>query len=339
MRLVNDGHRPKPTSFDVAKRAGVSRSAVSRAFTPGAHIAEETRQRVLSAAADLGYRINALARGLQGRHSGIVGLVASRPDTAFRGRQVRLLAHGLIREGFWPMLVSAERPEDIRNLYDTLLSYNVAGLIVTSGAPPVEIIEDCRRTGLPMVLINRAETPDWGDRIVADIAESGQIACDVLRDSGARRLACLSSRRITWSVDGRARAFVAAARATGLPCRMILADTETYDDARRALSEPDAPALDEVDGLFCATDLLALGALDALRHDRGMNVPLDMQVLGFDDIEQASWASYDLSTIRQDVAEMCDLAIRILTERIARPGQKQRSFCLTLRPVLRGTTR
>ena len=132
----------KPTSFDVAKLAGVSRSAVSRAFTPGANISPEMRAKVTKAADELGYRVNSLARGLQQKHSGIVGIVSSRLDTPIRSRQVRLLCEGLIREGLKPMLLTAGNPDELGGLIESLLGYSVAGIVFSDGSPPRTVIED-----------------------------------------------------------------------------------------------------------------------------------------------------------------------------------------------------
>ncbi|RMA43072.1 LacI family DNA-binding transcriptional regulator [Rhodophyticola porphyridii] len=335
---MTDGPKRKPTSFDVARLAGVSRSAVSRAYTPGAHIADATRQKVHAAATELGYRVNSLARGLQGQHSGIVGLVASRLDTPLRSRQVRLLGQSLIREGFRPMLLTAEKPDEVGGLIDGLLGYSVAGMIVTSDTPPSALIEDCGRLGLPVVLINRAGKTSWGDRIVADSETSGKLVFDMLRSSGATNLACLAPRVETFSVAGRIRAFMARAEAAGVPCRMLLADDQAYGSARIALKAQSA-ALEGVDGLFCATDLIAMGALDALRFDLGRAVPDEIQLVGFDDIEQAGWAAYDLSTVHQDLEEQAALAMRLLKERAADIDMAPRTVTQTLVPVYRGTTR
>ncbi len=334
-----DPRTRKPTSFDVARRAGVSRSAVSRAFTPGAHISKETREKVITAAKELGYRVNSLARGLQQSHSGIVGLVSSRLDTPLRARQVRLLSEALIRAGFRPMLLTAERPDDVEGLIDSLLGYSVAGMIFTSDTPPRALIEDCGRLGLPVVLINRAGVSNWGDRVVADIDQGGQLALEILTRAGAHRLGVLTPRRETYSVTGRTSAFAAEAHARGLPCTVFQAEDQSYADARTAIASLDRAALDGIDGLFCATDLMALGALDALRLDLGLRVPEDLQVIGFDDIEQAAWGAYQLTTIRQDLEEQTATAMALLLERMSDISLPNRTRNQPLSPVYRRTTR
>lgn len=329
----------KPTSFDVARLAGVSRSAVSRAYTPGAHISPETKKKVTRAAEELGYRVNSLARGLQRDHSGIVGLVASRLDTPLRSKQVLRLSEKLIREGFKPMLITAERPDDVGSLIESLLGYSIAGMILTSDTPPPALIKDCARLGLPVVLVNRAGATNWGDRVIADNTESGEMAASALIDCGALHVGCMLPRLETYSVSGRAQAFLEAVRRRGLPSEIIHAEDQSYDAARAAIAQADRGILDRLDGLFCSTDLMALGALDALRIDLGITVPGQIQVLGFDDIEQAAWASYDLSTIRQDIDAQAEAVVALLVDRIRDGSAPNRVKREPLTLVHRGTTR
>jgi len=325
----------KPTSFDVARRAGVSRSAVSRAFTPGAAVAEDTRKKVLAAAEELGYRVNSLARGLQGDHSGIVGVLASRLDTPVRARQVQLLAQSLIRDGFRPMLVTAENPDDVAGLFDTLLGYSVAGVVVTSDTPPQSTIEACRKTRVPVVLINRDAVVGWGDRVISSPDRSGQMALCMLRSSGATRFGVLEPQGHTFSVTGRANAFKEAAGA----CVCLTSKDQSYSAARAAVSAVGRAEVARVDGLFCATDLMAIGALDGLRLDLGLNVPKDIQVVGFDDIEQASWGAYDLSTVRQDLEAQADIALDLLKSRTETPDLPIRTEFVPLTPIYRSSTK
>lgn len=336
---MRDPVKRKPTSFDVARIAGVSRSAVSRAFTPGANISEITKKKVDKAAKELGYRVNTLARSLQQSHSGIVGLVASHLDTPLRARQVRMLSEALIREGFRPMLLTAESPDDVEGLIESLLGYSVAGMIFTSDTPPRALIEDCGRLQLPVVLVNRAGVSNWGDRVVADIEIGGKLAFEMLTNSATHKLACLRPRKETYSVTGRTNAFFKAANAQQIDCARFETDDQSYDEARRTITALGREAFADIDGLFCATDLMAIGALDALRLDLGLSVPDDIQVVGFDDIEQASWGSYELSTIRQDLVEQTEAAMGLLLERMADVSMPNRTIHQNLTPIYRSTTR
>jgi len=327
-----------PTSFDVAELAGVSRSAVSRAFTEGAAVAPETRNKVLQAAASLGYVVNPLARGLQTGSSNIVGLLASRLDTPIRARQIKLLAAALLQNGFRPMLITAEREADLPGLMRAALSYNVTGMVVTSDTPPQDLVQDCADRSIPLVLVNRDPAGLPADRVQMDPVAGGRMVFDLLRDSGATRLACLSPLGETFSVTGRSDSFRQAAAEAGLPCQMIRVENQSYTASQAAIARIGRGGMTGVDGLFCATDLMALGALDALRIDLGLKVPQDIQVVGFDDIEQAGWGAYRLTTIRQDIAAQCAMVLELLTARIEHPDRPPQLRVQGLEPVLRDTT-
>lgn len=338
--MAGEGDTRTPTSFDVARRAGVSRSTVSRAFTEGARISPEVRARVLDAADQLGYRVNALARALQARQSNLVGIVASRLDTPFRARQVRCLAQMLLREGMNPLLLVADGGEDVRALIQNILAYHVAGVIVTSDTPAPEVIEACNRAGVPVVMINRGPASAGADTVCMDLDAGGRKAFEVLYRCGARRLGLLAPEQRTYSVTGRASAFLACCRDAGLPSVRIASDGQSHASGRAAADAIfDELEAGTIDGVFCATDLLALGVLDRLRHERGVDIPGRLQVVGFDDIEQASWSAYDLSTIRQSIVGQASAAVELALKRLEDPERPFETRTFGLREVLRGTTR
>jgi len=337
--MVDRGGTKTPTSFDVARAAGVSRSTVSRAFTPGARISPEVRCRILQAADTLGYHVNALARGLQSRHSNLVGIVASRLDSPLRALQVRGLAQGLLREGMNPLLLVADGGEDVQALIQSVLGYNVAGVIVTSDTPPPEVTLACNRAGVPVVMINRGPATEGADTVVLDLEKSGRAAFEMLRDSGVRRFALLSPAQKTYSVTGRSEAFLACCKAAGFDVVTITSDGQSFA-AGRAVADAIAARIgpDQIEGIFCATDLLALGVLDRLRHARGIDVPQQLQLVGFDDIEQAAWDAYGLSTIRQDVLEQAAAAVELTLLRLEQPDRPYETRVFGLTKVFRKTT-
>ena len=319
--------------------AGVSRSTVSRSFTPGARVSPEVRARVLDAAEALGYRVNALARGLQARHSRLVGIVASRLDTPFRALQVRCLAQNLLREGLDPLLLVADRGEDVRALIQNILSYSVSGVIVTSDTPAPEVVEACNRAGVPLVMINRGPASAGADTICMDLEAGGRAAFEMLRAGGVSRFALLAPTERTWSVTGRAEAFVDCCRAQGLSIATIDCADQSHGAGFAAADAVEAAARrDGVQGVFCATDLLAIGVLDRLRHERGIDIPGRLQIVGFDDIEQAGWSAYSLSTIRQDVARQAACAVELALARLEAPHRPFETRTFGISKVRRGTT-
>lgn len=329
-----------PNSFDVARAAGVSRSTVSRAFTEGTRISPEVRARVLDVAATLGYQVNALARGLQARHSNLVGIVASRLDTPFRAVQVRSLAQGLLREGMNPLLLVADGSDDVRALIQNLLGYNIAGVILTSDTPPPEVALACNRANVPVVMINRGPAADGADTVSMDLEAGGRAAFEMLHAGGVRRFGLLAPAQRTYSVTGRAESFLACCKQAGLPVVTLHSDGQTLE-AGRAVADAVAhqARADGIGGIFCATDLLALGILDRLRHERGLDIPGMFQVVGFDDIVQASWSAYALSTIRQDVEEQAAAAVEFVLTRLRQPDRPFETRTFGVHKVARGTTR
>lgn len=176
----------KVTSFDVARVAGVSRAAVSRAFTPDASVSPKTREKVYQAAKELGYRVNYLARSLTNKRSDLVGLVAAGLDNPFRTLQIENLARVLLARNFRPILLPTSPEADTSTVIGQLLHYAVSGVIVTSDAPPTEICEQCAAEGVPIVLINKGNDIPFVDRIISDDRMAGHLAATHLIDSGVK---------------------------------------------------------------------------------------------------------------------------------------------------------
>src|SRR3546814_107396 len=149
-----NGWRRFVSAQDVAERAGVSRSAVSRAFTPGASIAPTTLAKVLAAAEALGYEVNHLARGLLAQRSQLVGLVTSDPEGPFRAGMIAALSHALIERGNVPAIISVgPTAEDLANVSRQLLRYRAEATVFLSGSPPADLVELTRRNGQTLILI------------------------------------------------------------------------------------------------------------------------------------------------------------------------------------------
>lgn len=335
---MDEPSRKRVTSFDVARKAGVSRSAVSRAFSEKAVISETTRKKVLEAAKELGYSVNFMARSLQTRHSNLVGIVVSALDTPFRAAQVKVAAQEFVRQGFRPILMNAETSEEVEKLSAQLFNYNVAGILVTSATPPSTIIGECNRLSIPIVLVNRGSEVEGVDNVQMDIEQAGQIAFDMLTRSNATSLAVVHPQTTSYSVTGRAQAFVETCRSNGVAVTEFLSPGQTYT-AGAEIADQIAKARDKFSGVFCSTDTLAFGVIDELRHTHGLSIPADLEIIGCDDVEQASWASYQLSTIRQDSTAQSIAAVDLMLKRIKNPAEQGQTIVQPVTSVYRNTTR
>jgi DNA-binding LacI/PurR family transcriptional regulator len=296
----------------VAERAKVSRSAVSRAFTPGASISEDKRRRILRASEELGYHVNHLARGLS-RSSGIVCLIVADGDTPYQARLVRTLIEHLQNAGKVSMVLSVSRPlEGIEQTLRQTLNYRADATVVLSGTPPHAIIRTCLDSGQRMVLINRDDRLAGPHHIDLDNAAAAKTALHALCRAGCRKLAVVTSEAGTASLLAREQAFRALAHEQGLDVLVSRKRRTSYESGTEGARTLFAGA-SRPDGVFCTTDLIACGFMDAARHEFRLDVPEQVCVVGFDDIEQAGWASYRLTTFAPPIDKLAARVVELVT--------------------------
>ncbi|MFN3069969.1 LacI family DNA-binding transcriptional regulator [Serratia sp. J2] len=294
---------------DVAELAGVSRSAVSRTYTPGASVSAVTRARVMRAAEELGYHVNHLARGLVRNRSGIVCLIVSELATPYRASLVRLLTQHLQEAGKITMLINTDRPDDsVSQALQQAINFRADASFVLSGMPDSAIARLCHKHGQRLVLINRNDALPGSLSINQDNEEAaGRIVMAFAR-AGCQRIAFANSLAGTPSLMARERGFIQAAQAAGLAVTVERFGTTSYESgqilAHRLLTRRERP-----DAVFCVTDLLACGFMDEARYRFALRIPEDLCVAGFDDIPQAAWSSYNLTTFTQPVEQFAQDAV------------------------------
>lgn len=326
------------TAAEIAERAGVSRSAVSRTFTPGASVSDPVRARVLEAAGELGYRVNRLARSLNHARSNIVGLVVADLQQPFHAECLATLSTALLEDGFQCMLLNAANAErDMGILIERVLEYRVCAIVVMNGTPPSRIVNECVKNGVPVILVNKPMPGLAVDTVITDHAAGGRAAAEHLIAAGCRKLAVVSSAAQTASLLGRLHAFRDRAAEAGVPVRVWQQGATDYSGGRQAALE--LLAKGKIDGAFCVTDLLALGFLDAARLDRGRRVPHELSVIGFDDIPQAAWLAYQLTTFRQPVQLLTDQVMQVIRQRAETPASPRHAVTLPASLVVRTTVR
>lgn len=326
------------TAAEIAERVGVSRSAVSRTFTPGASVSDPVRARVLEAAGQLGYRVNRLARSLNHARSNIVGLVGADLQQPFHAECLATLSTALLEDGFQCMLLNAANAErDMGILIERVLEYRVCAIVVMNGTPPSRIVDECVKNSVPVILVNKPMPGPAVDTVVTDHAAGGRAAAEHLIAAGCRKLAVVSSAAQTSSLLGRLNAFRDRAAEAGVPVRVWQQGATDYSGGRQAALE--LLAKGKIDGAFCVTDLLALGFLDAARLDRGRCVPQDLSVIGFDDIPQAAWLAYQLTTFRQPVQLLTDQVMQVIRQRVETPASPRSAFTLPASLIVRATVR
>ncbi|GAB1381434.1 LacI family DNA-binding transcriptional regulator [Pararhodobacter aggregans] len=292
------------TAQDVARLAGVSQSAVSRVFTPGASVSPATVEKVRAAAEKLGYRPDALARAMITGRSRIIGLVVAYLENQFYPLAIEKLSRALQARGYHVLIFMAENATDnVSEVVRELIDYRVDGIITASVSLSNDLTGRLAGQGIPVVNFNRGQEDPRLTDVTSDNVAGGRRATDYLIAAGHRRIAHIMGWQGSSTGRDRAEGFRQAMAAAGLePVAMIdgMYDREATIRATRDLfTRADRP-----DALFVGNDHMAFAAMDELRFGLGLSVPGDVSVIGYDDVPMAAWPAYDLTTIRQPVNRM-----------------------------------
>ncbi|MEO1089675.1 MAG: LacI family DNA-binding transcriptional regulator [Pseudomonadota bacterium] len=304
------------TSLDVARRAGVSQSAVSRAFTPGASVSSETRAKVLTAARDLGYRPNVVARTLITGRSRMIGLVVAYLDNQYYPMALEKLCNRLQRQGYHVLVfMAAQSSVDVDEVLTEILDYQVDGIVMASVAMSSELAGRCDEAGVPVVLFNRVQDDDRFSAVSSDNAAGGAELARFLVAGGHTRIAYVAG----WEGASTQRDREAGFRSGLAQCGVELVDRAVgdYDFAGAAAATRSLfHRARHPDAVFVANDHMAIAAMDVLRFELGLSVPEDVSVVGYDDAPPAAWPSYALTTVRQPTEPMVDAVVDALMARI-----------------------
>jgi DNA-binding LacI/PurR family transcriptional regulator len=308
--------RDTVTLADVARLAGVSQSAVSRSFTDGASVSEKTRARVLEAATELGYRPNRMARAMITGKSRMIGLVVAYLENQFYPLAIELLSRKLQEQGYHILLLMAENSEaGTEEVVRNLLDYGVDGIITASVSISNDLTARCESAGIPIVMFNRSQDDPRLSAVTSDNLSGGRMAANFLVAGGHRKIAHISGWQGSSTGRDRAKGFVEALGDQGL--QPFAVEDGMYDIAHlRDVTRAMFGGVEQPDAVFVGNDHMAIAAMDVLRFELGLRVPEDVSVIGYDDVPQASWPTYDLTTISQPVDRMVEETVEAVLGRV-----------------------
>ncbi|MEE1770834.1 LacI family DNA-binding transcriptional regulator [Streptomyces sp. JV185] len=319
---------------DVAAEAGVSVATVSRVLNSHPSVSPDARRRVLAAVDVLGYRPNAVARSLRTDQTRTLGLVISDVLNPYFTELARFVEEEARALGYSVIIGNAdERPELQDHHVRTLLDRRIDGLLVSPADGDSPLMADVARAGTPMVFVDR-----WMPGVdVPVVRADGRLAIrDLvahLHALGRRRLAIIAGPAATTTGNERVEAFREALRAYGLvlPDAYIGQGDFQADSGRRVterfLTLPEPPEV-----VFAADNLMALGALDAIRA-AGLRVPQDIGLAAFDDIPWFVHTAPPITAIAQPTGELGRAAVRALVDIVE--GRSPQSVTLPARLVVR----
>jgi DNA-binding LacI/PurR family transcriptional regulator len=325
-----------PTILDVAARAGVSKSSVSRVLRDSPLVSEEARAAVLAAIEELGYRPNAAARTLARRQSHSIGVLVSDLHNPFFPMVLDGIDAVAEEHGYTSLVVSGKRRSQTEeHALDRLLELQVDGIVaVTERLSRAAIVAAARSA--PLVTLTQTPRIPRVDTVVSDNREGAKFVIDHLVALGHTRIAMIAGAREQAGAE-RIEGYQAAMNGHRLARQVRVKNappTERggYDATRTLLAEAGA-----VTAIFAGNDLCAFGVLDALA-EHGMQVPADMSVAGYDNTAVAAFRRISLTTVEQFASEIGAEAMRSVLARVRRRDRPARHVMVPPRLIERATT-
>lgn len=299
------------TSYDVASLAGVSQSAVSRCFKPGASVSKATYARVMKAARDLDYTPNAAARSLMTRRSNLVALIASATVTLHYPDVLAELSRQFSRRGMQVILFNLASDANIGHTLAQVWQHQVDGAILAAHLENEQVTEFERRR-VPFVMFNRNLKDKSVNAVVCDHEEAARALATRLAAAGHKRFAMIDGPERSAVAQQRKRGMTRRLAELGLPAPLVISGNFDYASGALGLREIIERSGGVPDVITCGNDLMAIGCLDAARHDFGIDVPRQLSITGFDGIAASDWVSYRLTTLRQPLLNMAQAAAEML---------------------------
>jgi LacI family transcriptional regulator len=327
------------TSRDIARLAGVSQATVSRVLRGSENVSPATRARVQSVLDATGYQPDAAATAMRTRRTGTVGVVVERITNPFYPELLTALGAELERRGLRMILWDSARGPGERAAVEAIEQRRVDGIIFTTATGESTALQKAVERGSPLVLVNRVVEGVAADQVDSENGPTSETIARYFADGGHQRFGLVTGPPAASTARHRTAGFTRGAREAGLQLRDEhvvdgrFSHEGGHEALRRILNAGPRPPT----AVFCVNDFSALGVLDAARS-LGVAVPDDLWVMGYDDIDMASWESYQLTTARQPVPEMVQAAVDLLLERIDSPGRPTVHRCFASDIIVRRST-
>ncbi len=329
--------KTKITVVEVAAAAGVSISAVSRAFSNGS-CSKVMRDKVFKAAKLLDYKPNRLARGLKSKSSLIGILVTDFENPAYLPILQQFSAQ-IQQRNCHSLLVNASDTSTIEDALELVMEYHIDGLVVTATSLPQLLVDACKAQGIPVVCFARNSLSQGASAVYCDNIANGRMAADLLIDSGYNKPAFVSGPVAALTSRERQRGFINRLVERGCQDWQIIEGGNHsydagYDATCKLLDLHERP-----DSIFFTDDIMACGGLDAARYRFNLSVPEELGIIGVDDIQLASSPAYQLTTIKQPFPQMVSACVETLFKQINQPDLSAEQIVFPCDLILRQSTR
>lgn len=325
------------TIRDVARASGVSYATVSRVLSGYAFVKETTRNRVMEAVETLGYVANLPARSLAGGRSRIIGLLVPNLDNGYVGTITQGIDRELARANYDLMLYTSHRHPSKESFYVSAIANGLTdGLLLVAPLVPTTYLETLREQNFPYVIIDQADATENSCVVEATNWQGAYEATRYLTQLGHTQIAFLTGSLAVRSAVDRLQGYKSALADCDIPVReelIIEGDYQqqtSYETAKKLLQDESLRPT----AIFASNDLSAFGAMAAAR-ECGLRIPEDISIIGFDDVPQASFVYPKLTTVRQPLELMGQVAVKMLLERIEGSIRSPQRVALATQLVLR----
>ena len=329
------------TSIDVALRAGVSQSAVSRTFTKGASVSPKTSRLVLKAANELNYRPNAIARSLITGKSKIIALVVAYLDNQFYSSAVQVLSKALKQEDYHILffLTPNATDKEAQKVVNELIDYQVDCIIAASVALSNSLVGRCNSLNLPIILFNRHQNNNSISSVTSNNFLGAKQATQYLIDLGHKRIAHITGWQGSSTGLDRARGFELTMQRNGLVPAGVIDGMYKREVAMQATRHLFTELSPPPDAIFVGNDHMAFAVMDVIREELRLKIPEDVSVIGYDNVPLADWGSYNLTTISQPLNEMVNATVKQMIKLVDNPTASPVQVKINGNLIVRESTR
>ena len=324
-----------PTIKDVAERAGVSVTTVSRVLNNRGYISEATRKKVYQAMEELDYQPNEVARSLFRKKSNIIGLIVPTVAHPFFAELTAYLETYAYSRGYKVLICNSQLDASKEQEYIWMLRRNqVDGIIMASHTLEVE---EYKKLDLPVVAFDRFISKRI-PYVTSDNYQGGRLAVELLLERGCKQIAHMcGSLHLDMLANQRHRAFMDVAEERKVPYFTVETDINVFEvEKYEELLSDLLTEHPDIDGLFLNSDIMAIAAMKVCRK-LGKRIPQDIKIIGYDDVSIASLVSPQITSIRQPLAEMSDLSVRLI-EALLEGKPVEVENCLPVQLMERETT-
>ena len=296
-----------------------------------------TRAKVLKAARKLGYRPNVIARAMISGRSRLIAVLVAYLDNQFYPIVIEQLSRALQERGFHVLLFMTDTGnQDL--VVQQMMGYQVEGIVMASAALSSTLARECAQTGIPVVLFNRYVPSSPASSVTSDNIEGGRLIAHFLVEGGHKRIAFIAGSEDSSTNRDREAGFYRGLAENGHTVWARAVGNYSFAGAAEATRQLCSSKI-KPDAIFVANDHMAFSVMDVLRHELKLRIPNDISVVGYDDVPEAHWSGYSLTTVRQPSGQMIEATVSILMEQIQRETVIRRAAVLPAELIIRQSAR